>query len=124
MISVTLVAKGPATMLIVCADRQQYITWSCFTLAPSRAKVFLQVLRPIGLAVVATRNPGRPVDGINTIGMLLTSMKVDIEAGYQGFLAEDEGRDLDYILLACLKKRQRFRCGGVLDDILCIVTNA
>eukprot|EP01018_Ginkgo_biloba_P030640 Gb_21542 [translate_table: standard] len=38
----------------------------------------------IELAVVAASNPNRPVDGVNTIGMLLTSAKADTEAGYPG----------------------------------------
>eukprot|EP01018_Ginkgo_biloba_P025137 Gb_21704 [translate_table: standard] len=87
------------------------ITWSFFTLAPFWAKVFLQ-----GLTTVAAGNPDRPVDGVNTIGMLLTSAKANTAAGYPGVSTEDEGRDPDYISLACLETRQRFRCGGVLDD--------
>eukprot|EP01018_Ginkgo_biloba_P000443 Gb_36921 [translate_table: standard] len=130
MTSVTLVAKRPATMLIVCvtktfmiaktmtierlpttndimkttrrnhfgrctgADRQKYITWSFFTLAPSGAKLFLQEL-----VVVVAGNPDRPVDGINTIGMLLTSTKADTEAGNLGIPTEDEGRDPYYFSL-------------------------
>eukprot|EP01018_Ginkgo_biloba_P010745 Gb_11499 [translate_table: standard] len=53
-------------------------------------------------------------DGINTIGMLLSLAKVDIAIGYPGVLTEDEGRDLDYILLAYLKMKQRAKCGITL----------
>eukprot|EP01018_Ginkgo_biloba_P000986 Gb_03692 [translate_table: standard] len=68
------------------------------------------------LAVVTVGNPDRPVDGVNTIGMLLTSAKADTAASYPGILAEDKGRDPDYYCsLAYLGMRQRFRCGGVLD---------
>eukprot|EP01018_Ginkgo_biloba_P029534 Gb_22651 [translate_table: standard] len=55
------------------------------------------------------------VDGVNTIGMLLTSAKADTKVGYPGVSAKDEGRDPDYFSLAWLRTRQRFRCGGVLD---------
>eukprot|EP01018_Ginkgo_biloba_P017560 Gb_32419 [translate_table: standard] len=51
--------------------------------------------RPTGLAVVVVGNPSRPVDGVNTIGMLLTSTKANTDAGYPGISAEDEGRDPD-----------------------------
>ena len=71
--------------------------------------------RPTELAVVAAGNPDRPIDGVNTIGMFLTSSKANTAAGDPGVLAEDEGRDPDYISLSCLGTRQRFRCGGVLD---------
>eukprot|EP01018_Ginkgo_biloba_P002534 Gb_02394 [translate_table: standard] len=73
--------------------------------------------RPIELAAVAAGNPDRPVDGINTIRMLLTSAKANTAASYPSVSTEDEGRDPDYISLACLGTRQTFRCGGVLDDI-------
>eukprot|EP01018_Ginkgo_biloba_P020619 Gb_26579 [translate_table: standard] len=69
------------------ADQQQYITWSSFTLAPLAAKVFLQG----GPTVVAAGNPSRLVDGVNTIGMLLTSAMTDTEAGYQGEIAKGCG---------------------------------
>eukprot|EP01018_Ginkgo_biloba_P037370 Gb_30036 [translate_table: standard] len=65
--------------------------------------------RPIELAVVVAGNLDRPVDDVNTIGMILTLAKADTKAGYPSILAEDEGRDPDYISLACLKMRQRFR---------------
>eukprot|EP01018_Ginkgo_biloba_P028650 Gb_13398 [translate_table: standard] len=74
------------------------------------------VWRPTELAAVAAGNPDKPVDGVNTIGMLLTSAMANIEAGYPGIPAEDEGRDPDHFFTACLRTRQRFRCGGVLDD--------
>eukprot|EP01018_Ginkgo_biloba_P000952 Gb_23299 [translate_table: standard] len=51
------------------------------------------------LAIVATGNPDIPIDGVNTIGMLLTSAKANIDAGYLGILTEDEGRDPDYFSL-------------------------
>eukprot|EP01018_Ginkgo_biloba_P005225 Gb_22063 [translate_table: standard] len=73
------------------------------------------------MAIVATGNPDRPVDGINTIVMLLTSVTTDTEVGCQGVLAEDEARDPDYILLTCLRMRQWFRCGGVLDGLNVII---
>eukprot|EP01018_Ginkgo_biloba_P012210 Gb_34872 [translate_table: standard] len=71
----------------------------------------------VELVVVAAGNPSRLIDGINTIGMLLTSAKVNTEAGYPGVSIEDEGRDPNFISLACLGTRQRFRYGGVLDCI-------
>eukprot|EP01018_Ginkgo_biloba_P023864 Gb_15779 [translate_table: standard] len=71
---------------------------------------------PTRLATTAAGNPGRLVDGVNTIEMLLTLVKANTEAGYPSVSTEDEGRDPDYISLACLGTRQRFRCGGVLDD--------
>eukprot|EP01018_Ginkgo_biloba_P007170 Gb_18299 [translate_table: standard] len=61
-----------------------------------------------GLAAVADGNPDRPVDGVNTIGILLTSAKANTVTSYPAVSAEDEGRDPNYILLACLKTRQRF----------------
>eukprot|EP01018_Ginkgo_biloba_P030210 Gb_37851 [translate_table: standard] len=66
----------------------------------------------MGLVTPANGNPGRLVDGIYTIGMLLTSAMVDIKAGYPGIPTEDEGRDPDYFSLACLGTRQR--CGWPL----------
>eukprot|EP01018_Ginkgo_biloba_P018065 Gb_05628 [translate_table: standard] len=71
-----------------------------------------------GLVAATAGNPSRLVDGVNTIGMLLTLAKVDTEASYPGISTEDEDRDPDYISLACLGTRQRFRCGGVLDDLI------
>eukprot|EP01018_Ginkgo_biloba_P001083 Gb_18585 [translate_table: standard] len=71
--------------------------------------------RPTELATVVAGNPDRPVDGVNTIGILLTLSKTNTVAGYPGVSVEDEGRNPDYISLACLETRQRFRCGGVLD---------
>eukprot|EP01018_Ginkgo_biloba_P014450 Gb_35080 [translate_table: standard] len=76
------------------------------------------VWRPTKLAAVASGNLDRPIDGVNTIGMILTSAKANTADGYPGVLAKDEGRDPDYFSLSCLTTRQRFRCGGVLDDIL------
>eukprot|EP01018_Ginkgo_biloba_P039624 Gb_12872 [translate_table: standard] len=75
----------------------------------------LSYRRCVGTMVL--RPYDRPVDGIHTIGMLLTSTKANTVAGYPSVSTEDEGRDPDYISLACLGTRQRFRCGGVLDDI-------
>eukprot|EP01018_Ginkgo_biloba_P024450 Gb_34909 [translate_table: standard] len=42
------------------------------------------------LAATAAGDPGRPVDGVNTIGMLLTSAKADTEAGYPSIPTEVE----------------------------------
>eukprot|EP01018_Ginkgo_biloba_P035031 Gb_27260 [translate_table: standard] len=61
--------------------------------------------------------PDRPVDDVSTIGMFLTSVKANTMVGYLGVSAKDESRDPDYIPLACLGTRQRFRCGGVLDKM-------
>eukprot|EP01018_Ginkgo_biloba_P015949 Gb_02209 [translate_table: standard] len=110
MTSVTLVTKGPANIRCDGLHGKWWI-FSQQTLYP--------VWRPTELAAVAAGNPDRPVDGVNTIGMLLTSVKANTAAGYLGILAKDEGRDLDYYCsLACLGMRQRFRCGGVLDGVL------
>eukprot|EP01018_Ginkgo_biloba_P039466 Gb_17387 [translate_table: standard] len=81
----------------------------------SAGKTLYLMWRPTGLAAAAAGNPGRLTDGVKTIGMLLTSVKADTEASYPSIPTEAEGRDLDYISLACLETRQRFRCGGVLD---------
>eukprot|EP01018_Ginkgo_biloba_P033614 Gb_00747 [translate_table: standard] len=78
------------------------------------------VLRPTELATVAAGNPNRPVDGVNTIGILLTSAKVNTAAGYPSVSTEDEGRDPDYISIACLGTRQRFRkrlVVGLFNDL-------
>eukprot|EP01018_Ginkgo_biloba_P004716 Gb_18875 [translate_table: standard] len=79
-------------------------------------QILYPMWRPTELAAVAAGNPNRLVDDVNTIGMLMTSMTADTEAGYPGVPVEDECRDPYYISLACLGTRQRFRCGGVLDD--------
>eukprot|EP01018_Ginkgo_biloba_P028991 Gb_14752 [translate_table: standard] len=79
------------------------------------------MLRPTKLAVVVAGNPVGLVDGVNTIGMLLTSSTVNIDAGYLGIPAEDEGRDPDSFFTACLGTRQRFRCGGVLDGQMHVI---
>eukprot|EP01018_Ginkgo_biloba_P012073 Gb_27196 [translate_table: standard] len=76
------------------------------------------VWQPTILAATATGNPNIPIDGVYTIRMFLTLAKENIEASYSATPTENEGGDLDYHSLACLKRRQRFRCGGVLDNIL------
>eukprot|EP01018_Ginkgo_biloba_P016178 Gb_10218 [translate_table: standard] len=63
------------------------------------------VLQPTGLVADAAGNPSRPVDGINTIGMLLTLAKANTTTGYPGVSTEDEGRDPDYFSLAYLGTR-------------------
>eukprot|EP01018_Ginkgo_biloba_P026468 Gb_08067 [translate_table: standard] len=83
----------------------------------SSQQTLYSVWRPTKLVAVAAGNPDRPVDGVNTIGMLLNLAKANTEAGYPGVSTKDEGKDLDFISLACLGTRQRFRCGGVLDGI-------
>eukprot|EP01018_Ginkgo_biloba_P028722 Gb_14309 [translate_table: standard] len=87
-----------------------------FCRAPNRQQTLYPVWRPTELVVVTTGNPYRPVDGVSTIGIFLTLVKVNTMTGYPGVLVEDESRDPDYIPLAYLRTRQRFRCGGVLDD--------
>eukprot|EP01018_Ginkgo_biloba_P033070 Gb_05463 [translate_table: standard] len=68
----------------------------------------------ISLACLRTRQ--RPIDGVNTIGMFLTSPKANTAAGDPGVLEEDEGRDPDYISLACLRTRQRRWVVGSFND--------
>eukprot|EP01018_Ginkgo_biloba_P035780 Gb_37475 [translate_table: standard] len=81
------------------------------TLNPVKQTLY-PVWRPTELAVVAAGNPDRPVDGVSTIGMFLTSAKVNTAIGYPSVSIEDEGRDPDCISLACLGTRQRFRDRG------------
>eukprot|EP01018_Ginkgo_biloba_P019049 Gb_20279 [translate_table: standard] len=97
-------------------DNNTYLEF--FYPGPFKAKQTLYpVWRPTELAAVAAGNPDRLVDGVSTIGMLLTLVKADTAASYPGILAEDEGRDPDYYCsLACLRMRQRFRYGRVLYD--------
>eukprot|EP01018_Ginkgo_biloba_P009994 Gb_08505 [translate_table: standard] len=109
-IIVAIARKGRRSLLIVGVLLLLGTKWR-----KSSQQTLYPVRRPTGLAVATADNPGRPVDGVNTIGMLLTSTKADTEAGYPGIPTEDEGRDPDYFSLACLETRQRFRCGGVLD---------
>eukprot|EP01018_Ginkgo_biloba_P036359 Gb_12972 [translate_table: standard] len=75
-----------------------------------------QALYLVWLAVAVAGHLGRSVDGTYTIGMFLTSTKVDTEADYPGIPTKDEGNDPNYFSLACLGTRQRFRCGGVSED--------
>eukprot|EP01018_Ginkgo_biloba_P032604 Gb_35124 [translate_table: standard] len=100
--------------IFVQGGRGTYICQILTIRRGSRSQVGVLLLDK-GLATAMARNTGRPIDAINTIGMFLTLVKVDIDVGYLGILTEDEGRDPDYISLACLGTRQRFKCGGVLD---------
>eukprot|EP01018_Ginkgo_biloba_P000380 Gb_01540 [translate_table: standard] len=54
-------------------------------------QILYLVWRPAELAVAAAGNLGRPVDGVNTIGMLLTSVKVYTKARYPSVSTKDEG---------------------------------
>eukprot|EP01018_Ginkgo_biloba_P034484 Gb_11192 [translate_table: standard] len=89
------------------------------TLGVLRVKEIINATKNIRLVTVVAGNPGRPVDGVYTIRMFLTLAKADSEVGYPGIPTEGERRDLDYFSVVHLGTRQRFRCGGVFDDILC-----
>eukprot|EP01018_Ginkgo_biloba_P002321 Gb_29669 [translate_table: standard] len=57
----------------------------------------IDLWRPTGLVAAAAGNPGRLVDGINTIGMLLTSLKADTEGTLPfRILAAEYGADITY----------------------------
>eukprot|EP01018_Ginkgo_biloba_P020936 Gb_17245 [translate_table: standard] len=97
----------------ICPMRWTARQWWLFS-----QQTLYPVLQPIGLAVVAASNPDRPVDSVNTIRMLLTSAKANTAAGYQSVSVEDEGRDRDYISLACLGMRQSSHREVLLEHIL------
>eukprot|EP01018_Ginkgo_biloba_P039868 Gb_34709 [translate_table: standard] len=94
--------------LFMSEERSSHVGWEIYTSNIS-AEASL-----VGEVVdVTDGNPDRLVDGVNTIGILLTSSKADTEDGYLSILTEDEGRDPNYFSLACIKTRQRY--GWQLD---------
>eukprot|EP01018_Ginkgo_biloba_P013617 Gb_08398 [translate_table: standard] len=73
------------------------------------------------LAIIADGNPDRLVDGVNTIGMLLTSTKVNTTTSYLSGLAEDEGRDPDYFSLLVSGRDKGMDGGWVVQPPLTLI---
>eukprot|EP01018_Ginkgo_biloba_P015073 Gb_04526 [translate_table: standard] len=108
--------KGASSYGIGTQQGRTYTGVEYRSITPLTNQTLYPVWRPIELATIVAGNPDRSVDGVNTIGMFLTSAKANTVAGYLGVSTEDESRDPNYIPLACLGMRQRFKCGGVLND--------